>query len=200
MSGLDLSDLSVKNNPPPQVAPRPNAIAAAPDTAEEDVDDTPQLTPEQRISRHKVYLLVQEYMHSFPTKLEKFKLEPIDDLDEEELKELLEEMKMTLRSTNTIDLWSAMFFCGLGTAEQIIPTFTPLKLSGMTELAKLDESLNDAVREMALEQGGLQFLSPTYRIMLGLGKVAFQAHTINSMQQEMQKPIKSEMAEKYGDL
>lgn len=185
MSGLDLRDLAVSNNPVPA-----KPVPGQPQNPEELTPESPpepELTPEQKLTRRKTYLLAKQYLAAFPTKLAAFQGEPLEDLSQTELDEMLKEMRLTLQAANSIGIWQQGVNMGIATAEALIPAVAPIRLEGFTAACLMNTEIQDSITEMALEYGGIQFLPPHLRLTYSLMAVAWQTHAINSQNVELPK-------------
>lgn len=122
-----------------------------------------------------------EYLKSLsfvltPIKLRKLKLE--------QLEELLERVRTSVANKTVSDIWSNSITSGLGMVENFC-TMTRLndtiKLKGLTELLKDDESFLDLLEELKLNNQNLAYVSPYTRLVYTLMTSIMHVHGVNVM-------------------
>ena len=122
-----------------------------------------------------------EYLKSLsfvltPIKLKKLKLE--------QLEELLERVRTSVANKTISDIWTNSITSGLGMVENLC-TMTrindTLKLKGLTELLKDDETFLDLLEELKLNNQNLAYVSPYTRLAYTLLSSIFHVHGLNTM-------------------
>ena len=122
-----------------------------------------------------------EYLKSLsfvliPVKLRKLKLE--------QLEELLERVRTSVANKTVSDIWTNSITSGLGVVENLC-TMTRLndtiKLKGLTELLKDDETFLDLLEELKLNNQNLAYVSPYTRLAYTLLSSIFHVHGLNTM-------------------
>ena len=122
-----------------------------------------------------------EYLKSLsfvltPIKLRKLKLE--------QLEELLERVRTSVANKTVSDIWSNSITSGLGMIENVC-TMTRLndtiKLKGLTELLREDETFLDLLEELKLNNQNLAYVSPYTRLAYTLLSSIFHVHGLNTM-------------------
>lgn len=163
-----------------------------------------ELSPEQVLARRTLIAKARDYLRTFPTKLEDFANEeryPIDDLSLEELKLMIDEIRLSLGMRNSVGLITTGAVKAVAVVEHVAVNYTPLKVQGLTSILASNDEWNDCLKEIALESGGLEFLSPTKRLALITGMSVLQLHQLNStVQPARNSEIKKEMEEKFAQL
>jgi hypothetical protein len=122
-----------------------------------------------------------EYLKSLsfvltPVKLRKLKLE--------QLEELLERVRTSVANRTISDIWTNSITSGLGVVENLC-TMTRLndtiKLKGLTEMLKEDESFLDLLEELKLNNQNLAYVSPYTRLAYTLLTSIMHVHGLNTM-------------------
>ena len=122
-----------------------------------------------------------EYLKSLsfvlsPIKLKKLKLE--------QLEELLERVRTSVANKTISDIWTNSITSGLGMVENLC-TMTRLndtiKLKGLTELLREDETFLDLLEELKLNNQNLAYVSPYTRLAYTLLSSIFHVHGLNTM-------------------
>ena len=85
----------------------------------------------------------------------------------EQLEELLERVRTSVANKTVSDIWTNSITSGLGVVENLC-TLTRLndtiKLKGLTEMLKEDESFLDLLEELKLHNQNLAYVSPYTRL------------------------------------
>ena len=111
-----------------------------------------------------------------PIKLRKLKLE--------QLEELLERVRTSVANRTISDIWTNSITSGLGVVENLC-TMTRLndtiKLKGLTELLKDDETFLDLLEELKLNNQNLAYVSPYTRLAYTLLTSIVHVHGLNTI-------------------
>ena len=111
-----------------------------------------------------------------PVKLRKLKLE--------QLEELLERVRTSIANKTVSDIWSNSITSGLGMIENVCTMSRlndTIKLKGLTELLKEDESFLDLLEELKLNNQNLAYVSPYTRLAYTLMSSILHVHGVNTM-------------------
>ena len=110
-----------------------------------------------------------------------------------ELEELLERVRTSVANKTVSDLWTDTIMSGVNMVETAC-TMTKLgnsiRLNGITEVLKEDESFLDLLEELKLNNQNLAYTSPYTRLAYTLLTVAFHVHSVNTMMEKRNKKVK----------
>ena len=124
---------------------------------------------------------------SFELTVPKLKKQTVRDLEE-----LLERVRTSVANKTVSDLWTDTIMSGVNMVETAC-TMTKLgnsvRLSGITEVLKEDESFLDLLEELKLNNQNLAYTSPYTRLAYTLLTVAFHVHGVNTMMEKRKKKI-----------
>jgi len=124
---------------------------------------------------------------SFELTVPKLKKQSVRDLEE-----LLERVRTSVANKTVSDLWTDSIMSGVNMVETAC-TMTKLgnsvRLNGITEVLKEDESFLDLLEELKLNNQNLAYTSPYTRLAYTLLTVAFHVHGVNSMMEKRKKNI-----------
>jgi len=105
-------------------------------------------------------------------------------LDTPDLEELLQRVKTSIDNKNTSAFWEDLAFGVIQTAE-VITTSTNIgkriKIQGLTEALKGDETMLDLIEQIELENQNLAYTSPYVRLVYSIATSAMKVHSINTM-------------------
>lgn len=144
------------------------------------------------VKEHQKYLIkLQRYGASerFSEYLKKmnFKLD-IDHLKKlhvEELKEMLERVRITINSRDTNNMINGLVFSGTQIMETIAINNEVIKkyvnLKGFSSMLQNDESFKDIIEQLNLEYNDISTLSPEKRLGFVLVMTAMKCHGINKI-------------------
>ena len=171
----------------------------------EAIPEPPPPSPEEVLARRALIAKVRDYLRTFPSKLEDFadpERYPVEDMSLTDLKLMIDEMRLSLGTRNSIGLVTTGAVKTLAVAGHIAVNYTPLKVQGITTVLASNEEWTDTLKEMALESGGLEFLSPWKRCALITGMAFLQVHQMNSMVPATAKnsAVKKELEERFAEL
>ena len=100
------------------------------------------------------------------------------------MEELLERVRTSVANKTVSDIWSNSITSGLGMIENVC-TMTRLndtiKLKGLTELLREDETFLDLLEELKLNNQNLAYVSPYTRLAYTLLSSIFHVHGLNTM-------------------
>jgi len=122
-----------------------------------------------------------EYLKSLsfeltPVKLKKSKLD--------KLEELLERVRTSVANKTVSDIWSSSITSGIGIVENLCTSTRlndTIKLKGLSELLKDDETFLDLLEELKLNNQNLAYVSPYTRIAYTLLTSIMHVHGLNVM-------------------
>ena len=133
------------------------------------------------LSRYGSSLRFGDYLKSLsfvltPVKLRKLKFE--------QLEELLERVRTSVANRTISDIWSNSITSGLGMVENVCTMSRlndTIKLKGLTEMLKEDESFLDLLEELNLNNQNLAYVSPHTRLAYTLLSSILHVHGLNTM-------------------
>jgi hypothetical protein len=109
------------------------------------------------------------------------------------LEELLQRVRVSVSNKTVSDLWTDTIIGGTTMAENICMSTIigdTLKLKGLSEVLKDDETFLDLIEELKLNNQNLAYVSPYTRLAYTLMTIGFHVHTINSLVDKKKKKNK----------
>lgn len=101
-----------------------------------------------------------------------------------DLQELLERVRTSVANKTVSDVWSDSLLGGLSLGENVI-TMTKLgetiRIHGLSESLKDDETFMDLLEEMRLENQNLSYVSPYVRIVYSILTAGARVHGMNTL-------------------
>jgi hypothetical protein len=136
--------------------------------------------PENTIERRRLILIIQRYILEFEKYLGDLATINYSMMSEEELGELLKEIKFTVSVRNSGKMSEKMVLASIMQLEQFCCTYTPLKVQGLAQMTINDNDFRDTVKEFTLENLDLFYVSPSYRMIYTLLLTGMNLHVYNS--------------------
>ena len=146
------------------------AVAHAPDEAGI-VDHREIKILRRRISRYKAV---------FPEEIEELEdqLKTVRELDEDQLRALLEEIQFVVETRRSVDSSRGMFLTGVGALESAGP-YIGLKLKGLQSMCASQPRLLRNVDEVALKYDTVIRVDPVARLAMTVGQLALAVDASN---------------------
>lgn len=136
--------------------------------------------PENTIERRRLILIIQRYILEFEKYLGDLATINYSMMSEEELGELLKEIKFTVSVRNSGKMSEKMVLASIMQLEQFCCTYTPLKVQGLAQMTINDNDFRDTVKEFTLENLDLFYVSPSYRMIYTLLLTGMNLHVYNT--------------------
>lgn len=149
----------------------------------DDTDFAEEDPPEEMFGqdRRRLILLLQLYLNEFPHKLSTYKHTDLEKLKKSELEKLKEEVEYCLGTKQNLNVAVSGIIMGINMFEQVAVNFTPLKISGLSQVCNEREVLDD-IKCVAIKHLDMVKVEPEARLCMRLFSTALQLHTINSIQ------------------
>ena len=166
--------------PAPQ-AERPSGEAAVPHASDEAGTDGTEVPcrPDHRtikILRRRI----SRYKAVFPEEIEELEdqLKTVRELDEDQLRALLEEIQFVVETRRSVDSSRGMFLTGVGALESAGP-YIGLKLKGLQSMCASQPRLLRNVDEVALKYDTVIRVDPVARLAMTVGQLALAVDASN---------------------
>ena len=122
-----------------------------------------------------------------------------------ELEELLERVRTSVANKTVSDLWTDTIMSGVNMAEslcEMTKVGENIRLKGITEVLKTDESFLDLCEELKLNNQNLAYTSPYTRLAYTLLTVGFHVHSVNTLVEKRnnKKKIEPKDVRKDGNI
>ena len=111
-------------------------------------------------------------------------------LELDELTELLQRVKTSIDNKNVTQFWNDLVFGCIQTGEVIAVNTTisqRLKLNGITDALKGDETFLDLIEQVELLNQNLMYTSPYVRLVYAVCTSAMKVHSVNTMLEKRMK-------------
>jgi hypothetical protein len=108
-------------------------------------------------------------------------------LETAELTELHTRVKTSIDNKNVSNFWEELTFGVIQTTEVFVNATTisqKLKIAGITEALRGDETFLDLLEQVELENQNLVYTSPYVRLVYSVVSSAMQCHAVNSMMEK----------------
>lgn len=133
------------------------------------------------LSRYGTSPRFGEYLKSlsFELTVPKLKKQKVNELEE-----LLERVRTSVANKTVSDLWTDTIMSGVSMAENLClmtKVGENVRLKGITEVLKEDESFLDLCEELKLNNQNLAYTSPYTRLAYTLLTVGFHVHSVNTL-------------------
>ena len=96
-----------------------------------------------------------------------------------ELKNLLEDIRFEVATTNTNTLLMKAPMVAVAGLENALTQFTPLKLKGLTQCLEANQDWRDVMAELIIEYKSYSYTDPRYRALQIFAMTAYGVHTTN---------------------
>lgn len=142
------------------------------------------------LSRYGQSKRFADYLKSmgFVLSVDKLQKKPL-----QELKELLNRVRVSLDNKNTSNFWNNMVFGGIGTVEALAVNSRlneKIKLRGVTEVLQQDHTFLDLIEQLELESQIMSYTSPQMRLTYTVINACVKCHAINTMlERQNSKPL-----------
>ena len=153
------------------------AVAHAPDEAGTDGTEVPcRDHREIKILRRRI----SRYKAVFPEEIEELEdqLKTVRELDEEQLRALLEEVQFVVETRRSVDSSRGIFLTGVGALESAGP-YIGLKLKGLQSMCASQPRLLRNVDEVALKYDTVIRVDPVARLAMTVGQLALAVDAAN---------------------
>lgn len=148
---------------------------------------------------------VQQYIKWFPKKLKDFETGQLCDMDEEQLKLVLESIRFQLSASNSASFNKLILDTGIGITENVGISFG-FKVNGLSNLIHNHEEVDDVLKEIALIniEKGWYIENPYQRLGLIILSEGSRLHQFNIQQETMgllrSKFVSQKIIDKYKNL
>lgn len=204
----DGDDLSLIQNKDRHIEP-----VQPPAETSENVVDLEEIQPAETaiepvtdpLSRRKLIMTIKLYAEWFREKLSKINIASLEELEEEALRNLLEEIKFIIRANNSCTFNYAACKGFIGLFERI-GCSSGYKLEGLSSLVDTDENMKDIIKEISLEfaESNWTTVSPYMRGCYLLGATMFSLHNsrvhIAEASKLAGKVLSSDFVQKWSHL
>lgn len=166
-------------------------------------DPMATLSKEEQVERRSLIIKITRYIKTFPNELKEWKDKDFTKLMIPELENQLEDIKMTVSTTNTTDMGQVVYSGILNTIENVGGMLN-LKLKGLSDIANHNIAVKNCVKECTIEYTSTKYVKPHMRLgLLTLG-LCYQIDSMNRQKDVindfLQGEMKEEKLEEYSDL
>lgn len=183
---------------------------AAPDTTPDEPAEEKQepLSAEEALIRRQLIMKLRAYVNKFPKHFNGIDWREFTYYNKERLEATLEEMKYIVGRASDASMVHGIAYAGFMGLEQL-SSFTPLKLSGLSNVAARDEAIQDILNEISIEYGCFEIQSPEHRLMAAVAKAVLLTHQLNTAREKqdeaelarkLAKEVTSDLIEKSKEL
>jgi len=198
---IDLGDFKLEqpmSEPVPVKEQRQNPVIAKLTKAEiKNITSKPEPTSGD-IEKHQEHVLMlsrygaHERFSEYLGKLA-FELKPsaLKKKSLNELEELLQRVRTSVSNKNVSDIFAELSFGAIQAAETLISVSRlgeTVRLKGITDVLKDDETFLDLLSLIELENQNLSYVSPYVRMMYTVSTAAMKVHAINQMMHNANNP------------
>jgi hypothetical protein len=166
-------------------------------------DPIATLSKEELAERRSLIIKINRYQKAFPNELKEWKDKDFTKSTIPELENQLEDIKMTVSTSNTTDMGHVVYSGILNTIENVGGMLN-LKLKGLSDIANHNMAIKNCVKECTIEYTSTKYVKPHMRLgLLTLG-LCYQMDSLNRQKDVindfLQGEIKEEKLEEYSDL
>ena len=197
---IDLGDFKLDDEPAPVPVKeqRQNPVIAKLTKAEiKNITSKPEPTSGD-IEKHQEHVLMlsrygaHERFSEYLGKLA-FELKPsaLKKKSLDELKELLQRVRTSVSNKNVSDVFTELSFGAIQAAETIVTVSRlgeTVRLKGITDVLKEDETFLDLLSMIELENQNLSYVSPYVRMIYTVATAGMKVHGINQMMHNANNP------------
>jgi hypothetical protein len=133
------------------------------------------------ISRYGTSPRFSDYLKSLTFKLD---IQSLKKLNMIELEELLQRVKTSIANRAVSDVWSSTIFGAIGVTENVIGSTQladHVKLKGLSEALKYDETFLDMIEELKLGSQNLAYVSLETRLLYTIISTTMRVHSLNTL-------------------
>ena len=199
---IDLGEFKLDDAPAPALAPvkqpHQNQVIAKLTKAEiKNITSKPEPTSDD-IEKHQEHVLMlsrygsHERFSEYLGKLA-FELKPatLKKKSLNELTELLQRVRTSVSNKNVSDVFTELSFGAIHAAETIVTVSRlgeTVRLKGITDVLKEDETFLDLLSIAELENQNLSYVSPYIRMIYTVATAGMKVHAINQMMHNANNP------------
>jgi hypothetical protein len=180
------------------------------DFPEPDIQQIVEFSEERR----RLIKQCRDYFMTFEHKLAEMNMyrQQLDILTEEQLAELLQEIKLTVSHKNSQALCIKGGQMAVHTLEFVLSSYTPIKAGGLGSICATEE-FNDCLLELSLENQSYLYTTPTKRMGGIIAMAIMGLHSRNSQieavknqaeyknfEADLNEPVTEDFQGQFGDL
>lgn len=163
----------------------------------------PVLSPEECKEKRMLIIHIRNYIKSFPEFLEEFKNIDFTSKNISELKNIIEEIKLTVCNSNNGELFLGIFHGGCDLLESCAPIIN-YDLTGLKYIATKNENIIKCIKEISLEYQQLNYIRPEKRLMLLMFTLCYGVNNHNKatkyLNNHLDNDIDNKICDKYNDI
>lgn len=157
------------------------------------------LSPEEAKEKRKLIIHIKNFINTFPHELHEFKDINYSEKTINELKNYIEEIKLTVANTNNTDLYIGLFGGACDFLEKK-GHYVGYDLKGLTHIATNNDNVIKCVKEIALEYQQLTYIKPEKRLLLIMLSLCYGVNYMNkNISNNTEKDI-NDLNKKYSDI
>jgi hypothetical protein len=140
-----------------------------------------EIKPINTIEKRRLILIIQRYTLEFDKYLGSLNksASELEDFTEDQLKNLLDEIKFTVSVRNSGKMSERAVLMGIQQLENFCVAFTPLNIRGLSNICN-DDDFKMTVKEFCLENINLFYVPASYRMAYALLMAGMNLHVYNT--------------------